>query len=1495
MTDDRPPIYTAPTTETLGDESSLQIRQFPLPTPQRPRRPLDASLETPQRRNLTAPSVASSATSSRIRNRNKDVRVKRKRRLPGRDFQQPQDWIGASCIAVSLPHRVAFERNTISLDEKTHNQHLSNKRSPSFGHLRWIQRLQSVTKIRQVQFHNVLPQHYQAILPHTHELPSPAPALSHKKTRLPHRADVGFPNATSEEINSKQNEIRCETVQEETSLRLIALVPELGRQVGDLKLPQPAVLQKSKMSILMPPLQSIPSASQGWRPRPIHDRPAYLEYLYVHCEASRGCLALYNTELQKVSEDFWYSSGQKGIFSIPTDCEDALILVWRQGEEAFGAVTISHRTWPDLKELEMPVHHGRFSTERLQSVFEPSGGPEAMASSAKKKGMMGRMFRTPQKPTKSEIRTPESSSVSCKVWVSSLGGDLLQPLLSNPQHDTEVKTTRLLADVSGDFAVILENEDSEQMIPTVKKRSNLMRLPKAPQPAGYASAAEFREVMYLPSQRYDYDRPWSYWSMLNLMYLYPRFLRVTNENNRLNLGGFSIRIRACRVEEKQNVTVPESFYSSSLSENLVDEAVSVVAADNLIPKGGASFQDEFKLRLPLSLDKRFALQVILINADGETLGEVQVPMCSSASSKSSKNRALTVIPNGNHRLKLGDFQLQLETRLVSAIHISDPCVATFLRDCPHPESGDGNFKRNGSLSSPGQIAVTKNESQDDSILSNASESAVLAHFAPLIYSHLWNLTHGNEDSWSSHLSSLFKLLDKVKQALDEKDVPNFIKSIWDEFDEAYVTGDTISGDASVDDFHHSQDDSPDDDNNDENGVSLRSNKKGPVFSRSDERIKKIVSSLGPTAIPFSRTAYGASKTDRMRLEAELQFDPQSHVLTPFFEDDETIATMPSILTDSRSFIDSTTGRSESFLLAGTNRSSMLKSSFPGSPKLQSNNNESEFATRVRTVAKVMLAPCVGPSLSSILSGKTSSSPSSVDAAKADQHLRNKAISSMKSAAFTVSPGSDDEKPREISSESVLGEKEALLGKSVFRGQLDGPLFRFSLTFEQNNQIPSGLCDYVYESIIIMWLRAWLDHVELSLRERSSNSADQAATFPIPPYDFAPNNSRVIFRFYFHMDLLLPLCLKSFIFRYNSHVSPLFPPATKVVLDHNHMLVLEPFVELLARGLVGQVLSGLGSIESREESLQRALKSSEKILDFLVGLVSFLHAEHSRALLSKFLHTLRNCETEHLGSDISDINFHWDEESLHRVRCCRELRIRTLETLLVLPAFVNLNYPLKFSGQAEYSKSSRASFFQQYQETDVNRSWSASNSIIYKDGFDRLPKSGWLADLLIGEGLSVSALSSEAIVAEAMAQLEVNRTESTESLSLRKRPGAALSRDDLLMFQSLGLQAINAVYDLGLRRHALDRRYQSDSARERTAALFTNTILDRCLSSVRWLTRMESTQKIRSLWLLSFIFVLQEAPDAMLRHYIRCCCDPQVNSIASLLCLSFFPTQNLLLF
>ena len=456
-----------------------------------------------------------------------------------------------------------------------------------------------------------------------------------------------------------------------------------------------------------------------------------------------------------------------------------------------------------------------------------------------------------------------------------------------------------------------------------------------------------------------------------------------------------------------------------------------------------------------------------------------------------------------------------------------------------------------------------------------------------------------------------------------------------------------------------------------------------------------------------------------------------------------------------------------------------------------------------------------------------------------------------------------------------------------RSDSRGPVFYFSIQSRRGDQISVTRASFLYESIILLWLNEWVDHVEASLKDPGRPLGDtgtQFATFPLSDQREQTTSSvnSPIFSYYAHMDVLLPVCLKSIVLRYNAEVlHPVYPPSTKALLDERHLAVMEPFVEMLARGLLGQALAGLGSSETREEALLRSLSSCNVVLDFLVGMLSVIHAEHMHTLLRKFLKTLRHGETEHLLE--TDSNFEWSEESLHRVRCSRQLRILAVERLAVLPHFLCLNYPPKYTAQNYLPRQQGASWTVQFVEKELQSSGSMFGSTQPEKPL-LLPPCRWLADMILSEALSICSLSSEVVVAEAIAHIEftANHSSKNKSLlapSLKKRPGAALKRKDLLMFQSIAMHAITCVYELLLRRHAMDKRFQTDHCRERIAGLFAGPILEKSLSASRWLARMESTHKVRSIWLLCFVYILQEAPASMLRNHVRSLCNPAVSIFA----------------
>jgi len=496
----------------------------------------------------------------------------------------------------------------------------------------------------------------------------------------------------------------------------------------------------------------------------------------------------------------------------------------------------------------------------------------------------------------------------------------------------------------------------------------------------------------------------------------------------------------------------------------------------------------------------------------------------------------------------------------------------------------------------------------------------------------------------------------------------------------------------------------------------------------------------------------------------------------------------------------------------------------------------------------------------------------------------------KQMAWLCAPGSDTEEE----AESVRGNDPVPVRK--YRGLLEDVALSFSVTGGAEDEIVVGRGKYVYETIIVLWLRAWLDHVEKCFRRPQMRSGRQTATFDVPPFDPSgtqPGADDLIFSFYQHMDFLLPLCLKSIVMRYGEDVLSRYPHASKVMLDEGHQEKFELFVEMLARGLVGQALSGMSPPEAREVALRRALDSSDVVTDFLLGLFGVLHSEHMCVLLTKYFSTIMETETEHLGADISGTNFEWTEGNLHRVRCSRQLRLRAIEKLAVAPFFLAVNYPLKYPGSVESSHLKKATWLKQHNEIDAAALFATAEAMV-EDGVEKLPRSGWLARLLITDCLSVCALSCEAVVAEAIAHIEASSNLSHGQPAPAKRPGASLKRADLLMFQDMGIQAIEVVYELILRRQAMDRRFQSDSARSRIAGLLARPILEKSVESVRWLARMEATHKVRSTWLLSFAYILQEAPESLIRDFVQSCCNPQVRWSGLLLknrCFSFPPILN----
>jgi hypothetical protein len=687
-------------------------------------------------------------------------------------------------------------------------------------------------------------------------------------------------------------------------------------------------------------------------------------------------------------------------------------------------------------------------------VDDAKADPMFSPESQRRKRGVGRLFKIPSKqsgqPTRTEHDSHTASSYELHpgeyfLFVSFLNTDFLESLLVtppelsiNPQSQSN-HSPPMLTDVSGDFAVVLDL--SSQSLPPLdaspgrRKRSNLTRLPISNEPAGYARSSVFREVCYLPARperHYDFDIGLSYRSLLNLLYLYPRFLRFTGNRRGLEDNTkFTIRVQVLQSKPGSG----DAF----MRESSVPSYVILKAFHNPVPwlgptllnqiftksfggfgsdvSAGIPIRDEIKVRLPQVLDGSFSMRFDLyglspdFDASKTPIATALIPLSSSHSR--DVGRVATIIPNGNHRVKLGDFQLQLETRLVSAIHVSDPSVATVLRDFPSASmEGDCDTSRK-SDSTCGRDETALNYSDDKfdstfaSMIAEASPGAVACHFEVLLQIHLSNIV--NQRIQKSHhprqrtskfmtenMLCLLEVLGKVKERFLETHSGHrqgmlraFIKKQLDLFDERFVStaAPTLSSppsdrigievDSPVEveiDPSISQDDSgvvEKDVAEAYNEVAVRFKSKSETLGYQSPR------SRSDSLAPFTRVAYGVSKIDRMKVEAE--FYSQGGLLSHFLDDDETIATTPTLQTTIADPLPSEaeTGR-QPFLrvpeMTASNQTLVRSapiSSHQQHPSRHHSGSGGEFAQRVRTVAQVMLAPCVGPSLSNVLAKSTS--------------------------------------------------------------------------------------------------------------------------------------------------------------------------------------------------------------------------------------------------------------------------------------------------------------------------------------------------------------------------------------------------------------------------------------------------------------------------------------------------------------------------------------------
>ncbi|KAG7349177.1 Dock homology region 2 domain containing protein [Nitzschia inconspicua] len=1141
----------------------------------------------------------------------------------------------------------------------------------------------------------------------------------------------------------------------------------------------------------------------------------------------------------------------------------------------------------------------------------------------------------------------------------------------------EVKLPRILVDASADSAIMIDPSKTVSNVisgPDSARRSDLIRMPKN-KPAEHLDTSEFREVLFLPPRaERNYECDYLHAdnrSLLNLLYLYPRRIayrpKDTTKLKQCDSKRFTIRIRLVQNLSTANQSgivestnrVLDSFHNPApwCGANLLSSVFTRIPGGNNQKvqhfedeaREGIPFRDEYKMKLPDILDSSYFLQFTLFSVDfnghfedttattvpdissrsssddecGMTLqpiGETTIPLCSSSiRDPKSGAKAATVIPNAIHRLRLGDFQFQIESRLISAVHVSDPAIAAALRDFPvvgdMPSRNRSNTEKLEELvlvtsrsvvSRP--LSAANREPRFDqvsfpSLFAGASGGSIAAHFQPLLLLHLSNLVRRSHDSDGTtserflheNLLSLMVLFRRLKiffrsNSISSSSFEYFVKNTIDLFDEEMIHGTTRLKDDETEtqEFdadlptpfsnYESLNDEPSD------GGAIRRRKRHSVSSNIDLRITRTFSPTDTSRIPFFRKAYGATKTDRMKLEAEI--DAETGHFTTLLDDDETVITLATTtrivgareaggqLSEARESPELKNRVSSPTMELFENPSPSANSvaQTPDSSHgidFQRSLSELALGQRMKSAAQVMLAPCVTPGLSNVFLCKISPrATSSVD--NSGKLLGTSQVSEMQNHATEeichriVLSGSDldDDDARKENTDLYFHTPFGL-----FRGPWDAEKVEFSIPFDFSHKrnFPISQYSYLYESILTLWLQAWVEHL------RKIGEPSPEGIFK----EFADEGDGAgFFLYHSQMEVLLSFILKSLSLRHARLARRTNNVALRLILDDAHSHVLVSFCEMVGLGLMGQAMAELRN-SGEDFTLAATMRKCDVVVDFFIGMCAILHPAHLEVFVRTFLKTLRNSEADDISSRQHEF-FEWNKCSLHRAKCSRQLRLRTIEKLAVINNFVALNFPPRFADDFPLTKSRMTNWTEQYGNDSSN---AESNhftpaKLIPDDGL--LPRQGWLASLLTNESLSICAISCEAVVAEAMAHIETQDMackSDMERIALENRPTASLKRDDLLMFQSIAIHAITTVHELLLRRHAMDRRFQKDSSRGRIAALFLQPIFEKSLAGVRWMARMESTHKVRSIWLLCFVYILQEAPESLIREAIRTYSDP----------------------
>jgi len=622
------------------------------------------------------------------------------------------------------------------------------------------------------------------------------------------------------------------------------------------------------------------------------------------------------------------------------------------------------------------------------------------------------------------VQLLDATAIFC---TSKAGPDFAQLLLQQPplldrEESRNQNSPRLLVDACGDCAIMLNPELKET---SKQNRSNLIRLPQSSRPSGYLDSYEIKEVLYMPFQ---YDLP--YYSSLhfgprapiNVLYLQPSLLKKvskSNDSDKFRNLCYSVRVQLVQkqVIEDDTGSTSSTFVPIKCIYNPTPGGEALLeSVYTKIPLGcteklaavdiyrGIPLQDEIKIRLPDMLDGshylKFCVYSIVLKSDDNdnsalienALGDMLIPLSSNSTKESIYgNRVTTVIPDGLHRIQIENFQLQVKSRLASTIHICDPKVAAIIRDFVY--AGKNMFETTSdTIDKYCEISCVLSKASNQSIYSNFSTLVFMclrsfANVGQLQYNYSSKrLLASTETSLILELlHSLLTIITKSKKSLDRSENQHqwkrLMKIVLDTFDEYYFNNNIKKMSSSTMSIRSISNISVESESNANNGEDTQFNQKEVERfeypqKRSTEKTKytdmKILHArYADNATPFSRTAYGVSKIDMMKAEAELYDEFQT--LSELHEDDETVFTATTLhshikLTPSVNSFSIKKSRTTDSVSRAPSR--ILKYSRSSADTVVSPSDHfrsfspldraRSMARRVNNLAQVFLAPCTAP-------------------------------------------------------------------------------------------------------------------------------------------------------------------------------------------------------------------------------------------------------------------------------------------------------------------------------------------------------------------------------------------------------------------------------------------------------------------------------------------------------------------------------------------------------